>query len=295
MSKAVQNWKMEVLFLAGLSVRQVAREVLADEELVGRVHRLIRSKKLTDVRQGDRRAAELLRLEQLEPSDHRGFVAQAVTALAIEAGRVLAAERRHRSLDLARDRNRVELVTRKGLPGEMERLRGVPAEPPRIIKSTRPKSDLIYNDANCTLSWMGARGWLPEWAISAGVALRRDFHAVGGAVRAIDYSKPKVDGGRPNGFTDASLDAADRRERALVAIRIIFQEDNLHARLALLDHVAVQDRHLRELMNMPAHLARRRATTLAETLEPVAWAYGYCLDGDVAKRLERVQRAEVAA
>ncbi len=295
MSKAAQNWKMEVLFLAGLSVRQVAREVLGDEEMVGRVHRLIRSKQLAMIRKGDRRATELIRLEQLEPSDHRGFVAQTVTALAMDAGRSLVAEARHRSLELARERNRAELVARKGLPAELDRLRGVPAEPPRVIKSTRPKSDLVYNDANCTLSWMGSQGWLTEWAVQAGVAYRRDFHMAGASVRAVDYSKPKVDGGRPSGLSDGALDAAQRRTRALEAVRYIFANDYLPTRLALLDHVCVQDLYLREFMGMPKHLAQRRTAMIQETLEPIAVTYGLHRDGEIADRLARQETYAIVA
>jgi hypothetical protein len=286
--KQVLNWKIEALFMAGLSTRQVAREVLGDEASVGRVHRLVASKGLEAIRKGGGRAAHLIALERSAPAGLAEFIAKVADGLALDAGRRLSAEGRHRSLELARERNRAELVVRKGLPVDLDRLRVVPAEPPKQVISIRPKSGLAYNDANCTLSWMGAQGWLTEWAVQGGIAYRRDFHAAGAAIGALDYSKPKVDGGRPSGVKDGALDAASRRGRALGAVRYIFGQDrHLASRLALLDHVAVQDLYLREFQGMPKHLARRRALTLQEALEPIAWAYGYHREGEVAERLAR--------
>lgn len=288
MSRATEAWKTEVLYLAGMSIDEIARALYGTTDRRGPVNRIVTSKKLVAARKGPERARRLVELDRAAPTGMAGFVDEVVNGFAVRAGMLLAADRTHRSIMLDRTMQRSELKTRVGLPSMIDALREVKSEV-AFIPQKRARGDLIVNIANCPLELLNARRLLPEWAYQAGLCLRRDFNMASvGQLRSVDTSREAVDGGRGGGHSDSALDAMRRYQEARSAVAYVFSADTAQ-RWAIIEQVAVIGNRIGDYLAASKAAIGMASAFLTDALEPVAYIYDLAPAGHVADVLQAWQ------
>lgn len=288
MSRATDSWKAEVLYLAGMSIDEVARSIYGSTDRRGPINRIVTTKKLVAVRKGPERARRLVELDRGAPSGMSGFVDEVVISFAVRAGMLLSADRTHRSIMLDRTLQRSELKARVDLPGMIDSLREVKPEV-TFIPQRRARGDLMVNIANCPLELLNARRLLPEWAYQAGLCLRRDFNMASvGQVRSVDTSREAVDGGRGGGHSDNALDAMRRYQEARSAVAYVFSADTAE-RWAIIEQVAVLGYRIGDYVAASKAAIGMASAFLADALEPVAYIYDLAPAGHVADTLQAWQ------
>jgi hypothetical protein len=302
--REVERWKVTALYLSGLSVWQIARDKRVSIT-IGAIHRLVADRKLESIRiDFDQRLRTLHEMHLVQPLGHAAFIPTALKQNAVIAQAGLDGVLEIQGLNL-RGANlaRVEMQNRVKLNREFIFLcaSAEPVEAEQLVVMEKVGRQVVArNTASCPLEWLYARGKIPQWAYDAGLALRGDFEmATVGGFRGIDPAKDKTDGGMPsNSISDAQALAMERLADARAALTLTFNRIDLPAVWAILEAAAVRGESVREWIALAPKVPPKSggATSphirwLVAGLEPVAFAYGLCPQGDVQNNLTQWKRA----
>lgn len=245
----VERWQVEVLYLAGHNVKQIAQKLYGSPaNRVGPINRIVTQRKLVAALAAGNIAQRLIDLDARKPKDiPHGYVKSAVAHGPDQ-------KRAARLYD--------EIVHLLGLTPELvverQSIRGAHEE-------------RVWNVGASALHVAARGGAIQEWNVAAGMMLQSCFQRMqGGGIGSIDFTKDIVDGSGPAGVREAAIDAGQRFSRARREVESAFRvEGTAPWRWAIIDHVVLQEKPLRTFA-FPAGMTSAPALFLNDALLPLA-------------------------
>lgn len=244
----VERWQVEVLYLAGHSVKQIAQILYGSPaNRVGPINRIVTQRKLVAARAVGGIAQRLIELDAKAPKGMAGYVDSAAA---------------HGPNKREAKRLYDEIVHIRGIEPEF-----VPEQQP--IRGTHEVRG--WNTGTSALHVAARGGAITEWNVAAGMALHACFTRMqGGGIGTIDFTKDIVDGSGPSGIRESAIAAGQRFSRAKREVESSFKvEGTAPWRWAIIDHVVLQEKPLRTFA-LPAGMSSEPALFLNDALLPLA-------------------------